>query len=73
MIDVAPQHLETGVRRRVKDGNVMLLENIAHLRLGKIQRALRELEPKLRRLSKLIRISPCCLDNDVGDVVFLVE
>jgi hypothetical protein len=53
MIDVAPQHLETGVRRRVKDGNVMLLENIAYLRLGEIYNCRGGLTELLRRRSKI--------------------
>jgi hypothetical protein len=52
-VDVAPQHLETGVRRRVKDGNVMLLENIAYLRLGEIYNCRGGLTELLRRRSKI--------------------
>ena len=52
VVDVAAQYLEARVGRAVKDGDVMLLENIAHLRLGEIDNCCRGLAELLRRRSE---------------------
>src|SRR5215475_9616927 len=53
IIDIAPQHFEASIRRGVKDRNVMLLENVAHVRLGEIDYGCSSLAELLRRRGKM--------------------